>query len=121
MSSVAGRMGYPMRTPYAASKWAVVGLTQSLALELGQDNITVNAILPGIVDSERSRKVTAAKASMRQISHEQMQTEILTNVALHRMVPMTDVAAMALFLASPSGRSMTGQSLNVCAGIKSLR
>lgn len=121
MSSVAGRMGYPMRTPYAASKWAVVGLTQSLALELGQDDITVNAILPGIVDSDRSRKVTAAKASMRQISHEQMQTEILANVALHRMVPMTDVAAMALFLASPSGRSMTGQSLNVCAGIQSLR
>lgn len=114
-------MGYPMRTPYAASKRAVVGLTQSLALELGQDNITVNAILPGIVDSERSRKMTVAKASMRQISHEQMQTEILTNVALHRMMPMTDVVAMALFLASPSGRSMTGQSLNVCAGIKSLR
>lgn len=121
LSSVAGRLGYPLRTPYAASKWAVVGLTQSLALELGDDNITVNAILPGIVDSERSRSVTAAKAQARQISEADMLAEILANVALHRKVPLADVANTALFLASPTGRSFTGQSLNVCAGIQSLR
>ena len=121
LSSVAGRLGYPLRTPYAASKWAVVGLTQSLALELGDDNITVNAILPGIVDSERSRSVTAAKAQARQISEADMLNEILANVALHRKVPLADVANTALFLASPAGRSFTGQSLNVCAGIQSLR
>lgn len=121
LSSVAGRLGYPLRTPYAASKWAVVGLTQSLAMELGDDDITVNAILPGIVDSERSRNVTAAKAQARQISEADMLTEILANVALHRKVPLADVANTALFLASPAGRSFTGQSLNVCAGIQSLR
>lgn len=120
LSSVAGRLGYPLRTPYAASKWAVVGLTQSLALELGEENITVNAILPGIVDSERSRSVTAAKAQARQISEAEMEIEILANVALHRKVPLADVANTALFLASPAGRSFTGQSLNVCAGIQSL-
>lgn len=120
LSSVAGRLGYPLRTPYAASKWAVVGLTQSLALELGDENITVNAILPGIVDSERSRSVTAAKAQARQISEADMEIEILANVALHRKVPLADVANTALFLASPAGRSFTGQSLNVCAGIQSL-
>lgn len=121
LSSVAGRLGYPLRTPYAASKWGVVGLTESLALELGDDDITVNAILPGIVDSERSRNVTAAKAQARQISEDAMLTEILANVALHRKVPLADVAHTALFLASPAGRSFTGQSLNVCAGIQSLR
>ena len=121
LSSVAGRLGYPLRTPYAASKWAVIGLTQSLALELGDDDITVNAILPGIVDSERSRSVTAAKARARQISEAEMLQEILENVALHRKVPLADVADTALFLASRAGRSFTGQSLNVCAGIQSLR
>ena len=121
LSSVAGRLGYPLRTPYAASKWAVIGLTQSLAMELGMDDITVNAILPGIVDSERSRSVTAAKAQLRQISEQDMLAEILQNVSLHRKVPLEDVAQTALFLASTAGRSFTGQSFNVCAGIQSLR
>lgn len=121
LSSIAGRVGYPLRTPYAASKWAVIGLTQSLALELGNDDITVNAILPGIVDSERSRNVTAAKAQARQVSEADMLTEILANVALHRKVPLADVANTALFLASSAGRSITGQNMNVCAGIQSLR
>lgn len=121
LSSVAGRLGYPLRTPYAASKWAVIGLTQSLALELGEDDITVNAILPGIVDSDRSRQVTAAKAQARGISEADMWSDILGNVALHRRVPLSAVADTALFLASLAGRSFTGQSLNVCAGIQSLR
>lgn len=121
LSSVAGRLGYPLRTPYAVSKWGVIGLTQSLAMELGDDDITVNAILPGIVDSDRSRNVTAAKAQARGISEADMLTEILANVSLHRKVPLSDVAQTALFLASPTGRSFTGQSFNVCAGIQSLR
>lgn len=121
LSSVAGRLGYPLRTPYAASKWGVVGLTQSLALELGDENITVNAILPGIVDSERSRNVTAEKARARGISESEMLSEILANVALHRKVPLSDVAQTALFLASPAGRSITGQTMNICAGVQSLR
>lgn len=120
MSSIAGRLGYPLRTAYAASKWAVIGMTESLAIELGPDNISVNSILPGIVDSERARQVTRAKAVARNIPVEEMEAEILGKVALHRMVPMSDVAAMALFLASEAGRSITGQKLNVCAGIQSL-
>lgn len=121
MSSVAGRLPYALRTPYAASKWGVIGFTQSLALELGEDDITVNAILPGVVDSERVREVVSAKARARNVSTETMQAEVLEHVALHRMIPMSDIAAMALFLASPAGRSISGQCMNVCAGLQSLR
>ena len=72
------------------------------------------------MDSERSRAVTAAKAQARDISEDDMLTEILKNVALHRKVPLSDVARTALFLASPAGRSITGQNMNICAGIQSL-
>lgn len=120
LSSVAGRLGYPLRTPYAASKWAVIGLTESLALELGPDDITVNAILPGIVDTERADRVTAAKAQSLGVPLAQLQASILANIALHRKVPVADVAATVLFLASPAGRSFTGQRLNVCAGVQTL-
>lgn len=121
MSSVAGRLPYALRTPYSASKWGVIGFTQSLALELGKDDITVNAILPGLVDSDRMRQVVATKAEARGLSIEAMQDEVLEHVALHRTTPMEDVAATALFLASRAGRSITGQSLNVCAGVQALR
>jgi len=121
ISSVAGRLGYPFRSPYAASKWAVIGMTQSLAIELGSDNITVNAILPGIVESRRVAEVVAAKAQMRGIAESEMREEVLAHVALHRTVPMAHIADTALFLASSAGRSVTGQSMNVCAGVQTLR
>lgn len=121
LSSVGGRMGYRMRTPYAASKWAVVGLTESLAIELGDDDITVNAILPGIVESERVNQVVAAKAKLRGIPEADMRAEVLQHVSLHRTVPMDDIARTALFLASLTGRSITGQCMNICAGVQTLR
>lgn len=121
ISSVAGRLGYPYRTPYAASKWAVIGMTQSLAIELGELGITVNAILPGIVESRRVEEVVCAKAHARGITQAQMQAEVLEHVALHRMVPMEHIADTALFLASEAGRSVTGQNMNICAGVRSLR
>lgn len=121
LSSVAGRMGYPMRAAYAASKWAVIGMTQSLAIELGEHDITVNAILPGIVESQRSKDVIAAKARALGKKESAMRTEVLEHVALHRMVPMGHIADTALFLASAAGRSVTGQSMNICAGVQTMR
>ena len=120
MSSVAGRFGYPYRTPYAASKWAVVGFTQSLARELGPDGITVNAILPGPVEGPRIERVIRARAGQFEVSYEEMERRYVQRAALRRLVSPQDIAAMVVFLCSEAGRNITGQALSVCGGVDAL-
>ncbi len=120
MSSVAGRFGYPFRTPYAASKWAVVGFTESLARELGSDGITVNAILPGPVEGPRIERVIRARAEQLAVSYEEMERRYLERASLRRMVSPKDIAAMVVFLCSEAGRNITGQALSVCGGVEAL-
>src|SRR5262249_47035295 len=93
MSSAAGPPGHAFRTPYAAAKWGVIGFTQSLAKEVGPDNIRVNAILPGIVEGPRIEGVIEARARQLGISHEEMEGRYLEKVSLRRMVSAQDVAA----------------------------
>ncbi len=121
LSSIAGRLGFPMRSPYAASKWGVVGFSKSLAMELGEHNIRVNAILPGHVDSDRFRRVVRAKAEAVGISFEEMRREYLDVVSLQRNVSMADIANMALYLASPFGASITGQAISVCGDVQMMK
>src|SRR5438874_288527 len=92
LSSAAGRLGFPMRTAYSASKWAVVGFTKSLAIELGSAGIRVNAILPGIVEGERIRRVFKAKAKARGITFEEMQAEALSFVSMRTTVTPQQLA-----------------------------
>ncbi|HKW84347.1 MAG TPA: SDR family oxidoreductase [Burkholderiaceae bacterium] len=113
MSSVAGRLGYAFRTPYAATKWAIVGLMKSLAIELGPHGVRVNAILPGTVEGERMNSVIGARAATAGISVEAMRAEYLSKISLRRMVTLDDVAAMAVFLCSPAARNITGQAISV--------
>lgn len=113
MGSVAGRLGYAFRTPYAASKWALVGLTKSLAIELGPHGVRANAILPGTVEGERMRAVIEARAAATGRSVEATREDYLQKISLRRMVTARDVAAMALFLASPAARNMSGQAISV--------
>lgn len=120
MASVAGRLGYPFRTPYAATKWAIVGLVKSLAVELGPGNVRVNAILPGVVEGERMDRVISARADALGISFEQMKGEYLEKISLRRMVTVQDVAAMALFLASPAGRNISGQAISIDGNVEYL-
>jgi NAD(P)-dependent dehydrogenase (short-subunit alcohol dehydrogenase family) len=120
MSSSAGRHGYAFRTPYAAAKWGVIGLTQSLAKELGPAGIAVNAILPGIVRGPRMEGVIRARAGQLGVSYEEMEKEYLSRVSLRRMVTQQDVANMVLFLLSPLGANISGQSIGVCGNVETL-
>ena len=120
LSSVAGRLGYPMRTPYAASKWAIVGFTQSLAMELGHQKIRVNALLPGTVEGERIHSVIQARAKISGTSFEDMEEKVLQQSSLHRMVSASEIADMALFLCSETGRSISGQAISVCGNVERL-
>ena len=120
LSSVAGRLGYPLRTPYAAAKWAVVGFTKSLAMELGPSNIRVNAIQPGIVEGERIERVISAKAKALGIGFDEYKQQLLSKVSLRRTVSPADIANMALFLATDAGRNISGQALSVCGNVETL-
>lgn len=120
LSSAAGRLGFPLRTPYSASKFGVIGLTQTWAMELGPSKIRVNAILPGIVAGERQERVIAAKAASYGIGHEEMRERLLSKVSLRSMVTAQDIANQILFICSPAGAGISGQSLSVCGNVEHL-
>jgi NAD(P)-dependent dehydrogenase (short-subunit alcohol dehydrogenase family) len=113
LSSAAGHLGMPGRSPYSASKWAVIGFTKTLALELGRDGIRVNAILPGAVDGPRIRAVIAAKAHSLGKSIEAVTDAYGGQAALGRMIDATDIANMAIFVASDLACNVNGQELVV--------
>lgn len=120
ISSVAGRLGYGLRTPYSAAKWGIVGLTASLAKEMGPDGIRVNAILPGLVRGARIEGVIRDRAEASGVSYAAMEAQYLANVSLRRMVEPEDVAGMALFLCSPAGANISGQAISVCGNVETI-
>ncbi len=120
MSSVAGRLGYAWRTPYAATKWAIVGLMKSLAAELGPDGVRVNAILPGIIEGPRIYKVIGARALQMGLPEAAMREQYISKISLRRMTTAEDVAAMVLFLCSPAARNISGQAISVDGNVEYL-
>lgn len=121
MSSAAGRLGIPMRSPYAAAKWGVIGLKETLAMELGPHNITVNAILPGSVVGSRMDAVLSAKAITQDWSLEQAYNAEVQNASMRRLIEPGEIAELAWYLASPAARSISGQSLCICGNFETLR
>ena len=116
IGGTSGLRGYAMRTAYSASKWAVRGITRTVALELGKHNINVNAVCPGIVDGPRMRKLCEEKARVRGWTVEAVYDEYVQDMALKRVTVAQDIANAVLFLASDDSRQITGQHIAVDGG-----
>ncbi len=112
-SSSAGKFGFPLRSPYAAAKWGVIGFTKTLAMELGPNGIRCNAIQPGPVDGARIRAVIDAKARAANISFEEMQDRVLANQSIKQLIPPEQLANLTVYLASPRASLISGQELAV--------
>jgi NAD(P)-dependent dehydrogenase (short-subunit alcohol dehydrogenase family) len=113
ISSTAALFGCPMRSPYSASKWAIIGLTKTLAMELGPWGIRVNAICPGSVEGERIERVIESAALQRGKSPAAIREAYQRQTSLRRFIAADEVANMAVFLASDLCGSISGQAMSV--------
>ena len=113
MSSNAGQHGFGNRTPYAAAKWGVIGLTKSLAIELGRYNVRCNAICPGSVKGDRINRVIQGEADVRGVPFDVVAREIVGNQSLERLTEAEEVAALAVYLASPQAFMINGQDIAI--------
>lgn len=120
LSSAAGKFGFPNRSAYAAAKWGVVGFTKTIAIELGPFGIRANAILPGVVEGERIRRVIDAKAQVAGKTSDEILTTWLANASLKELIQPEQLADLAVFLASPRGRQISGQALSVDGNLQAL-
>lgn len=120
ISSTAGIMGYPMRTPYASAKWAIVGLTKSLAMEAGGDGIRVNAICPGSVYGDRMARVISSEAEARGEETKAVEERYVQRNSLKSFISPEDIANTVLFLCSEAGAKITGQAIPVDGNTETL-
>ena len=118
ISSVAGRSGRPSATDYAASKAGVISLVRSAALALAADRITVNAVCPGIVDTDMTRAIHVDRARSAGVTPVESLASLVATIPLGRIETVEDVANAVAFLLSSEGRDITGQALNVCGGLE---
>ncbi|MEM9146790.1 MAG: SDR family oxidoreductase [Pseudomonadota bacterium] len=112
-SSTAGLFGYPNRAPYSAAKWGVIGLMKTLAMELGPFGIRANAICPGAVEGDRMEGVLAREAVAKGTTRDALYAGYASGSSMRTWVTAEDVAAVAVFLASPSARHVSGQAIAI--------
>ena len=113
ISSAAGRFGYANRSPYSTTKWGLIGFTKTLSIELGEYGIRANAILPGAVEGPRLQRVFEGRAKVSGQSIEEVKDAAMAIQSIKRFVDPRDIAALAVFLASDSAKSISGQLLPI--------
>lgn len=113
MSSNAGLLGCPLRSPYVASKWALIGLTKTLAMELGPEGIRANALCPASVEGPRIDRVIAADAAARGLTTAEVEREYKRQSSLRTFATNDDILGMVRFLTSPAGQRISGQALSI--------
>jgi len=113
LSSGAGIMGFPLRSPYAASKWAIVGVTKTLAMELGKFKIRVNAICPGTIKGDRMIRVVRDKSKFLKISKKQIEKEFISMASMNCWIYEEDIGKMCSFLISDEAMRISGQVIGV--------
>jgi NAD(P)-dependent dehydrogenase (short-subunit alcohol dehydrogenase family) len=116
IGSVTGKQPLPNRTPYAAAKLGVVGLTRTLAHEVGPSGISVNVISPWLVEGDRLQGVLSSMSKERGLTPDELRTQMTEGTAFKRTVSEDDVVETVLFLCSPAANNLTGQDINVAAG-----
>nr|NKB42293.1 SDR family oxidoreductase [Ilumatobacter sp.] len=121
IASTAGLFGFPYRSPYAAAKWAVIGLTKTMAMELGEFGIRVNAVCPGSVAGTRMDHVIKLEAAATGRTGEEIRAGFEQQVSLQTFVDAVDVAQAIGFLASPAASKITGQAIPVDGHTESMR
>jgi len=117
IASQAGKNGYRAMGGYCASKHAVLGLTKVMAIELARNNILVNAVCPGIVETPMKHRERIEGGIIRGMTAEEIYAEDCSQVPLGRTAEVQDVANVVLFLVSPLSSYMTGQAINVTGGM----
>ena len=113
ISSTAGILGFPLRSPYAASKWAIIGITKTLAMELGKFNIRVNAVCPGTIKGNRMKRVIRDKAKFTKISRKSIEKDFISMSSMKQWILEDDVGKMCAFLISDDSSKVSGQVISV--------
>jgi len=113
MASVAGRYGFANRSPYAATKWGVIGFTKTLAIELGEWGIRANAIAPGAVTGDRIERVFAGRAQIGGKTLDEVRAQAMAEQSIKAMIDPKDIAQLAVFLASDAAKSISGQVMPI--------
>jgi len=113
ISSTAGILGFPLRSPYAASKWAIIGITKTLAMELGKFNIRVNAVCPGSIKGERMKRVIRDKAKFTRVSSKRIEKDFISMSSMKKWILEEDIGKMCAFLISDDSSKVSGQVISV--------